>query len=159
MARERFSFWLDLNKDDELMLAEQIDDLKRRRLFTRTIRDGIRLICDLRRGNLDVLLELFPELKHRLQPLKPVISSEESLRLQLERLEQLLLSGTGDTRLIPTVGQPAGGLKSIDGAGAALPPPIDDNDDDLPALVRPVATAGAGKTANRNFLNSMMNLG
>jgi len=60
MARFKFNFWLDCDKDNELLLADTIDDLKRQRAFTATIRDGIRLICDLRRGSLDVLFELFP---------------------------------------------------------------------------------------------------
>ena len=58
--RLRYVFWLNLNKLDEHALAEKIGELKARRTFSRTIRDGIRLICDLRQGRTDVLAELFP---------------------------------------------------------------------------------------------------
>ena len=68
MARYQFCFWLDCDKDDELLIAEEIDTLKQERSFSKTIRDGIRLISDLRRGNVDVLLELFPEVKAALKP-------------------------------------------------------------------------------------------
>ena len=44
MARFRVSFWLNAAKDDELLLLEEIDQLKKGRAFTRTIRDGIRLV-------------------------------------------------------------------------------------------------------------------
>lgn len=58
--RLRFTFWLDLNKPDENAIAELIATLKEKNLFVKTVRDGIRLICDLRAGQLDTLFELFP---------------------------------------------------------------------------------------------------
>jgi hypothetical protein len=72
MAEKRYrikhTFWLDVTKTEEYQLAEAIEDLKTKRSFTRTIRDGIRLITDLRAGNTDVLFELFPWVKERLTP-------------------------------------------------------------------------------------------
>ena len=58
--RLRFTFWLDMLKEGESAVAETIDTLKKKRLFAETVRDGIRLVCDLRDGKLDVLFELFP---------------------------------------------------------------------------------------------------
>ncbi|MGB7340845.1 MAG: hypothetical protein WBC91_18250, partial [Phototrophicaceae bacterium] len=55
-----FKFWLNLRKEDEAAIADQVEMLKNERSFTQTIRDGIRLICDLKNGKLDVLFELFP---------------------------------------------------------------------------------------------------
>ena len=55
-----FKFWLDTDKPDESDLIGVIPEMKRRRLFTPTLRDGIRLIRDLRAGQVDVLTELFP---------------------------------------------------------------------------------------------------
>ncbi len=66
--RLRFTFWLDLHKDDERWLADQIELLKNSRTFASTIRDGIRLITDLRAGQTTVLFELFPWIKDSLQP-------------------------------------------------------------------------------------------
>jgi hypothetical protein len=58
--RPRFNFWLNMDKPEEKLIANKIQALKLETLFTATIRDGIRLICDLRDGKLDVLFELFP---------------------------------------------------------------------------------------------------
>ncbi len=58
--RESFQFWLDLKKPEEYILADTIFELKRRRAFVSTVRDGIRLIVSLRQGRVDVLFELFP---------------------------------------------------------------------------------------------------
>jgi hypothetical protein len=66
--RLRFTFWLDLSKDEEFRLSEQIEELKAKRSFAKVIRDGIRLICDLRAGRTDILLELFPWVAERFQP-------------------------------------------------------------------------------------------
>jgi hypothetical protein len=95
MARGRFTFWLDFRKDDELVLAETIDDLKRKRGFASAIRDGLRLIVDLRAGQLDVLFELFPwvqvEFLKHLESIQPQKSEPElQLQRQLDRLERLM---------------------------------------------------------------------
>lgn len=58
--RLMFRFWLDMFKSEEAAIADQVEILKNKRSFTQTIRDGIRLICDLRNGKLDILFELFP---------------------------------------------------------------------------------------------------
>lgn len=65
--RLRFTFWLDLDKPEENELADYIDELKRQRKFVTTIKQGLRLIRDLRAGNTDVLLELFPLVVERLR--------------------------------------------------------------------------------------------
>ena len=66
MARGRFLFWLNYDKDEELLVADMIDELKTRRQFTKSIRDGIRLVYDLRQGKVDVLRELFPHTYYNL---------------------------------------------------------------------------------------------
>ena len=55
-----FRFWLDVNKPEEHQLAEHLEKLKRKRQFSRTIRDSLRLFLDLKAGKTDVLQELFP---------------------------------------------------------------------------------------------------
>jgi hypothetical protein len=59
-ARIRQVFWVDLNKPEQAWLAERIVELKSQKSFARTVREGIRLVCDLRQGKTDVLRELFP---------------------------------------------------------------------------------------------------
>ena len=54
-----FKFWLDMNKPHDEAIAEHIEQLKSDRSFTQTVRDGIRLVIDLRAGKTDVLSELF----------------------------------------------------------------------------------------------------
>ncbi len=61
--RLQFKFWLDVNKPDEHALAELCEELKRRGLYTKTIRDGISLVDDLRNGRLDMLFTLYPWVK------------------------------------------------------------------------------------------------
>jgi hypothetical protein len=92
--RLRFTFWLDLLKPDEVVIAEQIEQLKSDRTFATTIRDGIRLICDLRAGRTDVLLELFPFVVERLK----TPEAETRLQAHLDRLEALLVS-QGNVRI------------------------------------------------------------
>jgi hypothetical protein len=89
--RLRFTFWLDMRKTDEAELAETIETLKLNRSFAATIRDGIRLICDLRAGQTDVLFELFPWIKDATQSAsaKPI---DSVLQEQIARLEALLLA-------------------------------------------------------------------
>ena len=58
--RLRFNFWLDVTKSHENEVAAEIEQLKADRLFTKTVRDGIRLIVSLRRRDTSVLYELFP---------------------------------------------------------------------------------------------------
>jgi len=89
--RLRFFFWLNVNNPDEEALADTIEILKNDRTFTNTIRDGIRLMCDLRAGHMDILLELFPWVKEALQPINSH-STEQRLQEQITRLEKLLLA-------------------------------------------------------------------
>ena len=57
---------LDLNKTDERQLFNYAADLKSKRNWASTFRDALRLIRDLRAGNLDVLFELFPWIENAL---------------------------------------------------------------------------------------------
>ena len=96
--RLRFTFWLDLLKPEKNHYSPIRSNIfKNDRSFAGTIRDGIRLICDLRQGKLDVLFELFPwvraEFMEYIQSIQPQKSPAElDLQQQLERLEQLLSS-------------------------------------------------------------------
>ncbi len=137
--RLRFTFWLDVNKPDENDLAGQIEQLKGRRSFTRTVRDGIRLMCDLRNHKLDVLLELFPWVGDYLVHLQGGSETIGYLGLQeqLTRLEQHLLQGGA----VPVV--------------RSLPPipTVSLDEDDNQDLIT-VTQAKAGDSA-QNFLNSL----
>src|SRR5690606_30743823 len=151
--RLRFTFWLDMTKPDEENIAETIDHLKAERSFVRTVRDGIRLICDLRAGRLDVLFELFPWVRAefleymaslQLQPQR----QDSELRQRPERMEKLLLE-QGNVPISST----ASGPKPL-----AVPQPVspetDSTEDDL--LV--VKKAQSDGSSARNFLEAAFNL-
>ena len=89
--RLKFMFWLDMSKSDELQLAEEIEELKEKRLFSQTLRDGIRLIRDLRAGRTDVLFSLFPWLASEFATPAPS-DSDALLRHEIDRLRELILS-------------------------------------------------------------------
>lgn len=154
MARFKFSFWLDCDKDDELLLAEEIDTLKRGRAFAGAIRDGLRLVVDLRKGNLDALLALFPWVEEKI--LIKNGGGEDKLREQLARLEKLLLEKppspwpSGSDKIM----QPLGGPKPL--AVPAITAPVFD-DDDMPALKVKKAKVDGGKITD-NFLRSCLAL-
>lgn len=69
--RKQYTFWLNYDKPEQLNIAERIDVLKERRQYSSTVRDGLRLVDDLREGNVDVLLELFPDIRQRLGVAEP----------------------------------------------------------------------------------------
>ena len=92
-----FKFWLNIENPQEQEIVDHIEDLKKSRSFAKTIRDGIRLIYDLRRGKTEVLQELFPwVLEQNIAPVEtpddaPQPDSTARLESHIERLEQLLL--------------------------------------------------------------------
>lgn len=144
--RVQHKFWLDITREEQDRLDEQIRRLKQERTFVATIRDGIRLMCDLRRGKLDVLFELFPwvraEFLDYMQALQPDKSAtEQRLEQQLARLEKLLLQQAN---------APAGPRPM------ALPRPAADEDDT--ALLTVTKAKVDGRQITQNFINSMMRL-
>lgn len=88
--RLQYTFWLDLHKPDEQALAETVALLKRQRAFAKAVRDGLRLIADLRAGHTDVLLELFPWVAEHVQPPTPPVNA--NLQVQIARLEALMMA-------------------------------------------------------------------
>lgn len=58
--RKRHEFWLNLNSAGEAEVAEIVKDLKSRRGYASAIRDGLRMVWELRQGKVDTLVKLFP---------------------------------------------------------------------------------------------------
>jgi hypothetical protein len=137
--RLRFPFWLDMNKPDEAMLADDIELLKNERSFARTVRDGIRLMISLRRRDLSVLHELFPWIHEAL-----AINNRGSddLRNEFESLRNLILQqGSLAAPDYPVMKPVSGGLKPMTGEGSVALPglrpvskPVFDDDDDMLSL-------------------------
>jgi hypothetical protein len=94
---ERFLFWMNLNNDEDRTVAEMIHSLKKERSFARTLRQGIRLVVSLRQRDTSVLFELFPWLKDELAlgELPTNQRRDDSLKMQLKRLEELIVQQGG----------------------------------------------------------------
>ena len=155
--RIRFDFQLNVAKDTEYAIAETIHWLKSQGLYSKTIRDGIRLICDLREGNLDVLFELFPwvraeflEYMTSVQPHKS--DTELNIQKQLSRIEELLASDETTAATAKTDSR-GGGPKTMS-IPAVTAPVFDDVGDNL--LI--VSKAASSDNAARNFLDSAFKL-
>lgn len=129
--RLRYMFWLDLSKDDENELAEQIEILKQERQFAETIRDGIRLICDLRAGRTERLFAMFPWIAAEVGA--GAGGNNLAIQQELNRLWGAI------------AGQPAGSLAAS--ASAAVEEEVELN-------IKAVKNGSSGK----NFLSSLMNL-
>lgn len=148
-------FWLDLEKPDHEEVNEIIYTLKSARTYSKAIRDGLRLIIDLHRGNLDVLFELFPwvraEFLEHIVAVQPQKSEAElAITRQLARIEELLASNKSSPAL-DTQGR--GGPKPMTVPQVAAPV-FDDEDDELPVITKAKATGSAAQ----NFLNSAFSL-
>ena len=154
MAKERFrlqfKFWLDVNKPDEYALAETIAELKENKSFSRVVRDGIRLMVDLWRGNLDVLLALFPWVEdafyERFAMQQP--APDYGLQKRLDSLEKLLLQQGN----VPLESSPSG-PKPLTKVVASAPKSLTADDDLL--VMRKAKSDGS---SSKNFLDSAFNL-
>ena len=145
--RIQHKFWLDIERDSEADLNDLVVDLKRRRSFVSTVRDGIRLIADLRSGNVDVLLELFPWIQSELA--SGGAGGDDDMidvREQLERLEHALLGQNNGALMAPVAS--GGGPTSL--AVPQVAGPVIDDDDDMPVLI--VTKSKANGNASENFL-------
>lgn len=153
----RLNFWLDTSVHEEADIAAMVYYLKYGgegspgRIFAKTIRDGIRLVWSLRRGDLNVLFELFPWVQAEFAGRAgATVGQSPKLTSQLERIEQLLLE-----QHYQPIPEEQGSIKRLD-VGSFSPPSFED-DDDLPVLEVKKATASGG-TATQNFLNSLQAL-
>lgn len=148
--RLRFPFWLDLNKPDEAELADAIAILKEKRSFSKTIREGIRLICDLKAGQVTVLFELFPWVKDHIGE-NTSIEHTTALERQLERLEAMLKEQGGIAR--PAADYPIG-KPTLSGLTKMSLPVFSDLDDGDTLVI----TKSTGSNTD-NFMSSLAKLG
>jgi hypothetical protein len=151
--RMRFDFQLNVAKEDEYAIAEQIAALKQQGLYSKTVRDGIRLVSDLRDGNLDVLFELFPWVRAEfLEYINTVQSPKSATELhiqdQLARIEELLANGESTSQMTSGVGGPK---------PMKVPPIADPHFDDLTDQVV-LKKARSDGQAVQNFLDSAFGL-
>lgn len=154
--RMRFDFQLNVSKEDEHAIAEQIAMLKQQGLYSKTVRDGIRLVSDLRDGKLDILFDQFPwvraeflEYMTSVQPQKS--DTEIHIQNQLARIEELL-ANTETPGSASKKGSEAGGPKAM-----KVPPvakPVFDLDD----IELDIKKAKSNGDSAQNFLNAAFGL-
>ena len=147
--RLKFWFWLDITKPIEHELAKEIEILRRERKFASAVRDGIRLVRDLRAGRTDVLFSLFPWVREAAQQPE---NNTTALEAQLARLELLMTTQTAQPIAASSEKFPSAGPTAMNVPQFALPAFEDDDLEDTVIIKRDTSTASA-----KNFLNSLMN--
>lgn len=76
MPRKRIEAWLCLDKAEEYDLLHRIiPELKTQRAYSAAVRDGLRIMWELRQGQTDHLLKSFPFLREALQFQGPAVST------------------------------------------------------------------------------------
>lgn len=154
--RIQFRFWLDANKDDQAEWGRALDEMRTnpRMNFAKFMRDAIRLLLSLRRGDTSVLLELFPAIAIRQSEPSPASVDFEAMMRELSSLKELVQA----PHIAPNSSVSSnGGIQGIAGANKPLAAPTFDDEDDEP-LLAVQKDEDAGRRANENFLKSMMAL-
>lgn len=144
MARKRFEFWLNDQRQEDWLVYELIGNLKKptkgQGQFTRAIREGIRLWTSLRDGQVDVLLELFPWVREALTKSTPAPTVDRVGDGQLDEIKGMLEMLTAQ--------QNSGGYMMKSTGGSAKPtiaPPI--------AEIKQTTTSVSADTIADNFLS------
>ena len=148
--RLRFTFWLDMHKPDEQELSETIEALKTKKLFAKTIRDGIKLVCSLMDGRLDILFDMYPWVREEFEK-RSAQRTTQALEEQLARLEYLM--GQGITLPIDMKAQHnSGGPRPLAAPSFSLPRFEDDDEATI------ILTKSTSNNAALNFINTMKGL-
>jgi hypothetical protein len=92
--RRLVQFWLDEQMEDDRELLGIITELRKAREFTQIVRDGIRLIRELKEGRVDMLLTLFPNVVYWLEIKLTPPPDTSGIESKLDRLEQLVMYST-----------------------------------------------------------------
>ena len=157
MARKRFEFWLNDQRQEDWLVYELISKLKKptkgQGQFTRAIREGLRLWASLRDGQVDVLLEIFPWVREALAKPVPMatVSGVGNSELAKEIAAQIILQGgTADSMRQPTSApsQP----KQIAAPNFAMP--VFEDDDQPTVLIR----ASTNTDSSMNFVTALKNM-
>lgn len=136
--------WLDANKPDQLDLGKWIHELKLKRTFAPILRNALSLYRELMEGQVDMLYQLFPDVK----PAPPIITPEKikemekeigNLRIQVD----ILIKQQSPNAVDYTVKMAGQGLHKV-------APPIAADDDEL--VIR--KDESSGERAAQNFLKS-----
>lgn len=153
-------FWLNIWNGTEGQLDNAVQELKKQRKFAETVRDGLRLILDLRAGSLVVLFELFPHLQERLtaQPVSAISQpppAPNTTELAKEIATQIILQGGADKILMQSTGQ---GSKQIGGFKPLPLPTFDEDETEAETQPTIAVTKNVSINAIDNFISAMTSL-
>jgi hypothetical protein len=140
--RKQFKFWL--YQDEDQTMIERIEREKGARRFSRAIRDGLRLFWSLERGDLSVLFDLFPHLRHQFTPGGG------------ELIEQFQRMMAAQPAAVTTPSPQLSGFKPMDVPKLAAPA---SDDDDLVVVKRHETSEADARQIAENFMRSMSLLG
>ena len=119
--RKRMGFWIDYGKDDELIVAETIDVLKKQRKFQRAIFQGIQLIASLWDGRVDVLLTMFPWVADVICQNSTSNDDINEMKARLERMERLLQQQSSSSNIPDTREY---GIPAMKSSKSSAPAPV-----------------------------------
>ena len=91
--RYMFRFFLNINKPDQLKLAERLESLRLARQFAPTLRNALKLFFDLLAGNTTELRRQFPGIVADLEAPKQPAGIADLLATQTAILERLTVQG------------------------------------------------------------------
>ena len=165
MTQKQYKFSLSIHDKHNRQVKKIVDGLlaKGNGALSQSIRDGLRLLNDLRRGNTRVLLELFPDIIEKLCPTEtPPTDDINDLKRLIEQMRQEIrqqqshpMNNTDipDTRGygIPAMKQSGKGIGTL-GQGVQFSAPLVDDDDTM------VLSIAAGSSNGVNFAASLANL-
>ena len=149
--RKQFKFWLNVLHPQEKYLADVIQWLTEQGEFVRSVRDGLRLIYDLRfQKDHASLLELFPDIRDRLSiPTPPITGGGGQSELAKEIAAQIILMN-GNTGYLMQSGSGSAQPAMTTGRQLTAPkfdlPSFEDDSDEPTVLVR--ASTSTDSAAN-----------
>ena len=163
MAKSGYFFRVSPLDQHADKLNKIIKDLIAKNVFSRVVRDAIRLYADLSDGKTEVLEELFPFVRNHYcnetDPHEMQRAADEAVARAMNRQHPANGSDIPDIRQngFPAMKQSGSGIGTL-GAGRVMALPTFDDEDDMPQMTIKLAPLSSGKNGD-NFVNSLAGLG
>lgn len=139
-CRWQVRVWLDIAKDAEYAMAEQLAKLKEARQMTSTIRDALTLLFSLQRHDISILERLFPFVADHYRA-KYTAAGQGGIQQQLDALKAEI-AALKSAPVQPTGPRPL--------SVPTIPAPVDDDDADALEIRK----AKSDGVSAQNFLAS-----
>lgn len=157
--QKQYKFTLSVRDKHNREVKKIVDFLAGKGVLSQAVRDALRLLNDLRRGNTKVLLELFPDIVEKLCP--PTPKNDDDLKREIAELKLMFVQQRqlpqGDPIQPPPPGYPAMkqsgvGIGKLANRKLELPVLVDDDDDTL------VMKKGTSAMTGGNLLSGILGL-